>query len=79
MQTVRDWVLAFDAHGPDGLLDGKAPGARPRLNANQREALRALLEHGPTPAAHGVVRWRLCNLVQINPEDLILPRFHGHL
>ena len=26
LQTVRDWVLRFNAHGPDGLLDGKAPG-----------------------------------------------------
>jgi transposase len=56
LQTVRDWVLAFNADGPDGLVDGKAPGARPRLNAQQREALRALVEQGPTPAAHGVVR-----------------------
>ena len=33
LQTVRDWVVAFNADGPDGLIDGKAPGARPRLNA----------------------------------------------
>ena len=41
LQTVRDWVLAFNADGPDGLIDGKAPGARPRLNADQRDALQA--------------------------------------
>ena len=27
LQTVRDWVLRFNASGPDGLLDGKAPGS----------------------------------------------------
>ena len=27
LQIVRDWVLRFNAHGPDGLLDRKAPGA----------------------------------------------------
>ena len=69
LQTVRDWVVAFNADGPDGLIDGKAPGARPRLNAEQREVLRALVEQGPTPAAHGVVRWRLCDLTQILCED----------
>jgi transposase len=69
LQTVRDWVLAFNADGPDGLVDGKAPGARPRLNAQQREALRALVEQGPTPAAHGVVRWRLVDLAQILFEE----------
>ncbi len=69
LQTVRDWVLAFNADGPDGLIGCKAPGARPRLNAEQREALRALVEEGPTPAAHGVVRWRLVDLAQILFEE----------
>ena len=27
LPIVRDWVLRFNAHGPDGLLDRKAPGA----------------------------------------------------
>jgi transposase len=26
LQIVRDWVLRFNAEGPDGLLNGKAPG-----------------------------------------------------
>ena len=30
LQIVRDWVLWFNAEGPDGLVNGKAPGA-PRL------------------------------------------------
>lgn len=25
-QIVRDWVVRFNERGPDGLLDGKAPG-----------------------------------------------------
>ncbi len=69
LQTVRDRVMAFNACGPDGLIDGKAPGARPRLDAERREALRALVEQGPMPAAHGVVRWRLIDLAQILFED----------
>lgn len=44
LQTVRDWVVAFNADGPDGLIDGKAPGARPRLNADQRETLKAMIK-----------------------------------
>lgn len=69
LQTVRDWVLAFNTDGPDGLIGGKAPGARPRLNADLRAALKALVEEGPMPAAHGVVRWRLADLAQILFED----------
>src|ERR687893_2040013 len=64
LQTVRDWVLRFNAEGPEGLLTGKAPGARPLLNPEQRHALERIVEEGPIPAVHGVVRWRLIDLVQ---------------
>jgi transposase len=64
LQIVRDWVIRFNARGPDGLLDGKAPGARSRLNDAQRRALAEIVESGPIPAIHGVVRWRLIDLVQ---------------
>jgi transposase len=38
-QIVRDWVLKFNAHGPDGLIDCKPPGQPPRLNDTHRAAL----------------------------------------
>ena len=63
VQAVRDWVLRFNARGPDGLVDGKSPGTPPRLNAAQRKALVRVLEDGPTPYLDGVLRWRLCDLV----------------
>ena len=58
LQIVRDWVLRFNKHGPDGLINRKAPGNRPKLNENQRQALARMVESGPTPAIRGVVRWR---------------------
>ena len=64
LQIVRDWVLRFNAHGPDGLIDRKAPGQQPRLSDAHRAALAATLESGPVPAVHGVVRWRLIDLCQ---------------
>ena len=64
LQTVRDWVLRFNGTGPDGLVDGKAPGQTPRLNKAQRQALVGIVESGPIPAVHGVVRWRLIDLAQ---------------
>lgn len=64
LQTIRDWVLRFNAKGPDGLVDGKAPGRAPKLNEAQREALAHMIESGPIPAVHGVVRWRLVDLAQ---------------
>ena len=64
LQTVRDWVMRFNAHGPEALVDGKAPGNVCKLSAHHREALLVLVESGPVPAVHGVVRWRLKDLVQ---------------
>ena len=64
LQTIRDWVLRFNAGGPEGLIDGKAPGKPPKLNDDQRQALREIVESGPIPAIHGVVRWRLKDLAQ---------------
>jgi len=64
LQVVRDWVLRFNAQGPEGLIDRKAPGQRSRLNEAHRAALAMMVEAGPIPAVHGVVRWRLIDLRQ---------------
>ena len=64
LQIVRDWVVRFNTRGPDGLINGKAPGRRPKLIDAQREALVAIVESGPIPEIHGVVRWRLIDLAQ---------------
>jgi transposase len=64
LQIVRDWVLRFNAAGPDGLVDRKAPGPKRRLTGVHRKALVAIIESGPIPAVHGVVRWRLVDLCQ---------------
>jgi transposase len=62
LQTFRDWALRFNAAGPDGLVNGKAPGQVPRLDQAQRRELAQLIDDGPIPAVHGVVRWRLSDL-----------------
>jgi transposase len=63
-QIERDWVTRYNANGPDGLIDGKAPGPKSLLNDAQRAALAKAIERGPTPYLDGVVRWRLCDLAQ---------------
>jgi hypothetical protein len=57
-------ALRFNARGPDGLLGDKSPGQFPKLNDVQRQAIARMIESGPIPAAHGVVRWRLIDLAQ---------------
>jgi len=63
-QILRDWVERFNAEGPAGLIDRKAPGQPPKLDAAQKRALARMIEEGPIPAVHGVVRWRLVDLAQ---------------
>lgn len=64
LQIVRDWVVRFNAEGPPGLIDRKAPGKVPTLGAEARAALARAVEEGPTPWRDGVVRWRLIDLMQ---------------
>jgi transposase len=64
LQIVRDWVLKFNAQGPDGLIDRKPPGQPSRLTDDHRRHLAQMIEAGPIPAVHGVVRWRLIDLIQ---------------
>ncbi len=62
LQIIRDWVVKFNASGPEGLIDRKAPGRASLLSEDHRKALVGMIESGPTPAVHGVVRWRIVDL-----------------
>jgi transposase len=73
LQIVRDWVLKFNAQGPEGLIDRKPPGQLSRLTDAHRSALAAIIESGPIPAVHGVVRWRLVDLIQWLWDEHRLP------
>lgn len=64
LQIVRDWVVRFNAEGPEGLCDRKSAGPVPLLNDAHRAALLEIIDRGPIPPIHGVVRWRLCDLGQ---------------
>src|SRR5258708_40233189 len=57
-QTLRDWVHRYNAAGLTGLRNLKSPGAGSKLTARQQAELAELVEAGPDPAVHGVVRWR---------------------
>jgi transposase len=61
-QTLRDWAHRFNEQGPAGLINVRPIGRRPKLSVEQQEALRRLVEAGPDPEKHGVVRWRCVDL-----------------
>ena len=69
----RSWGWAADGAGLGAAVqrrgggrvgNGKAPGTQPILGERERAALRQVVEEGPTPAIHGVVRWRIVDLMQ---------------
>jgi transposase len=62
-QTLRDWVIRFNDQGPEGLINIPSPGVPPKLDAVHRAFLARIVEEGPIPAVHGVVRWRACDLI----------------
>ena len=52
------------ANRPAGLIDRKPPGQPSRRTDVHRAALVQVIEDGPIPSIHGVVRWRLLDLCQ---------------
>ena len=64
-QTLRDWVHAFNERGPEGLINGKAPGAKPKLTPEQKAELSRIVEAGPDVEKDGVVRWRCVDLKRL--------------
>ena len=61
-QTLRDWVLRYNADGIDGLLSRKPPGAVAKLTKAQWAELRQLVIDGPDVTEHKVIRWRCVDL-----------------
>jgi len=67
-QTLRHWVLRFNADGPEGLLDRWSPGPARRLSDDQLRELAGIVETGPDMHTDGVVRWRRVDLQAVIKE-----------
>ena len=48
-QTLRDWVIRYNAHGPDGLYDCWGDGRPPRLEPGEQAELIRIVFEGPGP------------------------------
>ena len=62
-------MIRFNRQGPDGLFNIPSPGVPPKLDATHRAFLARIVEEGPIPAVHGVVRWRACDLIMRLHEE----------
>ena len=66
-QTLRDWVIRFNAEGVEGLRDRPRSGRPPWLDDGQLAAFKAVVLRGPDPERDGVSSWRakdLCRVVE---------------
>ncbi|GLQ66805.1 helix-turn-helix domain-containing protein [Gluconobacter sp. LMG 1744] len=64
-QTLRDWVLRFNAAGPAGLRYQWCNASVCRLTADQQAELSALIVAGPDRNRGCVVRWRSIDLKRV--------------
>ena len=81
-QTLRDWVHRFNASGPEGLIDNRTEGPKPRLSEEQLAQLAKIVEAGPDREKDGVVRWRRVDLKRVIAERFGVdfhPRYVGKL
>ena len=67
-QTLRDWVHRFNASGPEGLIDHRTEGPKPRLSEEQLAQFAKIVEAGPDREKDGVVRWRRIDLKHVIAE-----------
>jgi transposase len=67
-QTLRDWIIRYNASGPDGLMNRPSPGRPLKLTEAGHRELEALVARGPDPDADGVVRWRCTDLKRVLSE-----------
>src|SRR3712207_1929593 len=67
-QALRDAVLRYNAEGLAGLHDRPRSGRRPRLDEEQRAALRQVVRDGPEVEATGLSAWTLAELCRAVEE-----------
>jgi transposase-like protein len=53
-QTLRDWVIRYNAHGLDGLADCPRDGRPPTLEPHEKATLVEIVLAGPDPQTSGI-------------------------
>lgn len=70
-QTLRDWVIRYNALGIDGLSDRHGGGQVAKLSEAEKAQVAKWVRQGPDPE-DGVVRWRLSDLRRRISERLFV-------
>ena len=78
-QALRDAVLRHNAEGLAGLHDRPRPGRRPRLDEEQRAALRQVVLDGPEVEVAGLSAWTPAELCREVEERWGVSYHRGHM
>jgi transposase len=74
-QTLRDWVVRYNADGIAGLADRWGDGRPPRLDADEQAELADAILAGPDPEIDGISAYTLEDLALLSTERFGKP-FH---
>ena len=64
-QTLRDWVIRYNEHSLDGLVDRPRDGRPPKLDAEEKAELYRIVLAGPDPETSGLSAFTRDDLVAI--------------
>ena len=64
-QTLRDWVIRYNEHSLDGLVDRPRDGRPPKLDAEEKAELLRMVLAGPDPETSGLSAFTRNDLVAI--------------
>ena len=74
-QTLRDWVVRYNADGIAGLADRWGDGRPARLDADEQAELARVILAGPDPEVDGISAYTLEGLALLSAERFGKP-FH---
>ena len=64
-QTLRDWVIRYNEHSLDGLVDRPRDGRPPKLDVEEKAELYRIVLAGPDPETSGLSAFTRDDLVAI--------------
>ena len=76
---VHAWIVAWNEHGSEGLLEGHRSGRPARLKPTQREQLTDILDSGPVAYGLNTGVWTSPLIAQIIHEEFNVRYHPGHV
>ena len=65
-------MIRFNQEGPEGPINIPSPGVPSKLNEEHKAFLGRIVDEGPIPAIHGMVRGQACDLIMRLHEEFEL-------